>query len=63
MLLDIGGVIFNLDNLVSFKVDKKRGLYYLQIFMTDGKIYNIEYSNVEHLLSDIKKIMDNSEKK
>ena len=58
MLLDIGGVVINLDNLVSFKVDTGHSVYYLQIFMVDGSGYNIAYENVEHLLNDIKQIVD-----
>jgi len=58
MLLDIGGIVLNLDNLVSFKVDVKDDTYYLQIFMVDESGYNIAYENVEHLLNDIKKIVD-----
>lgn len=58
MLLDIGGVVINLDNLVSFKVDSKKDAYFLQIFMLDGTGYNIAYDNVEHLLRDIKSIQD-----
>ena len=58
MLLDIGGVVINLDNLVSFKVDTKKDVYYLQIFMLDGTGYNIAYDNIEHFLRDIKTIQD-----
>lgn len=58
MLLDIGGIVLNLDNLVSFKVDTGHSTYYLQIFMVDGSGYNIAYDNVEHLLRDIKTIVD-----
>ncbi len=53
MLLDIGGIVINVNNLVSFKVDKKRRTYYLKIFMLDGSAYNVAYDNVEHLLRDI----------
>lgn len=56
MLLDIGGIVINLDNLVSFKIDTKKKAYYLQIFMLDGTGYNIAYDNVEHLLRDVKAI-------
>lgn len=56
MLLDIGGIVINLDNLVSFKIDIKDNTYYLQIFMVDETGYNIAYDNVEHLINDIKKI-------
>lgn len=58
MLLDIGGVVINLNNLVSFKIDTKGRLFYLQILMMDGTLYNIEYSNKEHLLNDIKAIQN-----
>lgn len=58
MLLDIGGIVINLDNLVSFKVDSKKDVYYLQIFMLDGTGYNIAYDNVEHMLRDIKSIQN-----
>lgn len=58
MLLDIGGIVINLDNLVSFKIDTKENVYYLQIFMADESGYNIAYENVEHLLRDIKQIVD-----
>ena len=58
MLLDIGGIVLNLDNLVSFKIDTKKSVYYLQIFMVDGSGYNIAYENVEHLLRDVKQIQD-----
>lgn len=58
MLLDIGGIVLNLDNLVSFKVDVKDSVYYLQIFMVDQSGYNIAYENVEHLLNDMKKIVN-----
>ena len=63
MLLDIGGVVINLDNLVSFKIDIKNKVYYLQIFMLDGTGYNIAYENVEHLLRDIKSIQDATQPK
>lgn len=56
MLIDVGGIVINLDNLVSFKIDTKKNVYYLQIFMLDGTGYNIAYDNVEHLLRDIKSI-------
>ena len=56
MLLDIGGIVINLENLVSFKVDSNKNIYYLQIFMLDGTGYNIAYDNIEHMLRDIKKI-------
>ena len=56
MLLDIGGIVINLDNLVSFKIDTKKNTYYLQIFMLDGSGYNIAYDNVEHLLRDVNTI-------
>ena len=56
MLLDIGGIVINLDNLVSFKVETTKDKYYLQIFMLDGTGYNISYDNVEHFLSDINTI-------
>ena len=58
MLLDIGGIVINLDNLVSFKIDVKKDTYFLQIFMLDGTGYNIAYDNVEHLLMDVKSIQD-----
>ena len=58
MLLDIGGIVINLDNLVSFKIDVKGKVYYRQIFMLDGTGYNIAYENVEHLLRDIKTIQN-----
>ena len=58
MLLDIGGIVINLDNLISFKIETKKDVYYLQIFMLDGTGYNIAYDNVEHLLRDIKTIQD-----
>lgn len=63
MLLDIGGIVINLDNLVSFKVDTKKDKYFLQIFMLDGTGYNVEYSNLEHLLRDIKTIQKACETK
>ncbi len=63
MLLDIGGIVINLDNLVSFKVDSKKDVYYLQIFMLDGTGYNIAYDNVEHMLRDIKSIQNATKKK
>lgn len=58
MLLDIGGIVINLDNLVKFKIETKKKVYYLQIFMLDGSAYNIAYDNVEHFLQDIKAIQD-----
>ena len=58
MLLDIGGIVINLDNLVKFKIETKKKVYYLQIFMLDGSAYNIAYDNVEHFLQDIKEIQD-----
>ncbi len=53
MLLDIGGIVINVNNLVSFKVDKRRRTYYLKLFMLDGSAFNVAYDNVEHLLRDI----------
>ena len=53
MLLDIGGIVINVNNLVSFKVDKRRRTYYLKLFMLDGSAFNVAYENVEHLLRDI----------
>lgn len=58
MLLDIGGIVINVNNLVSFKVDKRRSTYYLKIFMLDGSAYNIAYDNTEHLLRDINFIQE-----
>lgn len=58
MLLDIGGVVINVNNLISFKVEKKRKTYYLKIFMLDGSIYNVAYDNPEHLLRDISFIQE-----
>ena len=63
MLLDIGGVVINLDNLVSFKIDNNKDVYYLQIFMLDGTGYNIAYDNIEHMLRDIKAIQDATKRK
>ena len=58
MFLEIGGIVINLNNMLSFKVDIKDNIYYLQILMINNSGYNIAYENVEHLLNDIKKIVD-----
>ena len=58
MLLEIGGIVINLNNMLSFKVDIKNNIYYLQIFMVNNSGYNIAYENVEHLLNDIKRIVN-----
>ena len=58
MLLEIGGIVINLNNMLSFKVDIKNNIYYLQIFMINNTGYNIAYENVEHLLNDIKTLVD-----
>lgn len=58
MLLDIGGIVINVNNLVSFKVEKKRRTYCLKIFMLDGTLYNVSYDNPEHLLRDINFIQE-----
>lgn len=63
MLLDIGGIVINLDNLVSFKVDTQKDKYILQLFMLDGTGYNVSYENLEHFLSDIKSIQEVTKKK
>jgi hypothetical protein len=63
MLLDIGGIVINLDNLVSFKIDNNKDVYYLQIFMLDGTGYNIAYDNIEHMLRDIKSIQNATKRK
>lgn len=63
MLLDIGGIVINLDNLVSFKVDTSNKVYYLQIFMIDGTGYNIAYENFDHFMRDIKAIQDATKKR
>lgn len=63
MLLDIGGIVINLDNLVSFKVDTQKDKYILQLFMLDGTGYNVSYENLEHFLSDIKSIQEATKKK
>jgi len=58
MFLEIGGIVINLNNMLSFKVDIKDNIYYLQILMINNSGYNIAYENVEHLLIDIKRIVD-----
>ena len=54
--LDVGGVVINVNHLTSFKITKKGKIYYLKLFMLDGRGYNISYENVEHLLHDVKQI-------
>ena len=58
MLLDIGGIVINLENLVSFKVKTERDRYILQLFMLDGTGYNVSYENIDHFLGDVKAIQE-----
>ena len=54
--LDIGGIVINIDHITSFKITKKGKVFYLKLYMLDGRGYNISYENVEHLLYDVKQI-------
>ena len=47
MLLEIGGIVINLNNMLSFKIDIKNNIYYLQILMINNSGYNIAYDGME----------------
>ena len=55
-LVEIGGVVINTNNLISFKVTRKKDTYFLKLLMLNGTGYNISYENPDHLLRDVKKI-------